>query len=77
MFKEVATLTSALKPKPRSGATLVHVEDRIFIVGGQDSSGNLQKTGDLQVMLSISAYLTERNEWKIIPARLELAVRVA
>ena len=36
MFKEVATF--GLKPRPRLGATLVHVEDRIFLVGGLDSS---------------------------------------
>ena len=41
MFKEVATFTSALKPKLRSGATLVYVEDRIFLVGGRDNSSNL------------------------------------
>ena len=39
MFKEVAT--SVVKQKSRSEANLVHVEDRIFLVGGRDNSSNL------------------------------------
>ena len=50
MFKAVANFTSALKPKPRSGATLVHVEDRIILVGGRDISSNLLEELDCNLL---------------------------